>query len=126
VLEVVGIGDQGNKPVKEFSLGMKQRLAIARAILTNPELLILDEPINGLDPQGIIEIRELLLRINRENGTTILISSHILSEISKMADTIGVIDKGTMLKEFSMTEIVNQGIELESYYLGLLKGGVVL
>ncbi len=123
---MVGIGDQGNKPVKEFSLGMKQRLAIARAILTNPELLILDEPINGLDPQGIIEIRELLLRINRENGTTILISSHILSEISKMADTIGVIDKGTMLKEFSMTEIVNQGIELESYYLGLLKGGVVL
>ncbi len=126
VLEMVGIGDQGNKPVKEFSLGIKQRLAIARAILTNPELLILDEPINGLDPQGITEIRELLLRINRENGTTILISSHILSEISKMADTIGVIDKGIMLKEFSMTEIVNQGIELESYYLGLLKGGAVL
>ncbi|NFP93060.1 ABC transporter ATP-binding protein [Clostridium sporogenes] len=126
VLDMTGIRNQGDKPVKEFSLGMKQRLALARAILTNPELLILDEPINGLDPQGIIEIRELLLQINRENGTTILISSHILSEMAKIADRIGVIDKGIILKEISMTEIVDKGIELESYYLELLKGGSAL
>lgn len=83
-----------NKPAKKFSLGMKQRFALARAFLTRPDLLILDKPINGLDPQGIIGIRELLLRINREYHTSIFISSHILDEVSKIADTIGVIDKG--------------------------------
>lgn len=85
-----------NKPAKKFSLGMKQRFALARAFLTRPDLLILDEPINGLDPQGIIGIRELLLRINREHHTSIFISSHILDEVSKIADTIGVIDKGAI------------------------------
>ncbi|WP_315118211.1 ATP-binding cassette domain-containing protein [uncultured Clostridium sp.] len=122
VLALTGIGDTGEKPVKNFSLGMKQRLALARAILTEPEILILDEPINGLDPKGIMEIREMLLKINQENGTTIFISSHILSEIAKMADTIGIIDKGVLLAEVSMTEILEKGIDLEAYYLKLLEG----
>ena len=122
-LSLIGLEDVGKKAVKHFSLGMKQRLAIARAILTRPALLILDEPINGLDPQGIIEIRELLLRINREFRTTILISSHILDELSKIAHTIGVIDKGSMIAEISMNEIREQGIDLETYYLELIKGG---
>lgn len=119
-----GLAEVMNKPVKKFSLGMKQRLALARAFLTRPDLLILDEPINGLDPQGIIETRELLLRINREYHTSIFISSHILDELSKIADTIGVIDKGAMIAEISMSEIKQKGIELETYYLDLLKGGV--
>ena len=97
-LSLLGISETGNKAVGKFSLGMKQRLALARAFLTRPELLILDEPINGLDPQGIIHIRELLLRINKEHGTSILISSHILDELSKIADTIGMIDHGAMLE----------------------------
>lgn len=121
-LLLFGLSGVMNKPVKNFSLGMKQRLALARAFLTRPELLILDEPINGLDPQGIIEIRELLFRINREFQTSILISSHILDELSKLADTIGVIDKGSMIAEISMAEIRQQGVNLETYYLDLLQG----
>ena len=122
-LSLLGISETGNKAVGKFSLGMKQRLALARAFLTRPELLILDEPINGLDPQGIIHIRELLLRINKEHGTSILISSHILDELSKIADTIGMIDHGAMLVEISMDEICKKGIGLEDYYLDLLGGG---
>lgn len=124
ILSLFGLLEVMNKPVKNFSLGMKQRLALARSFLARPELLILDKPINGLDPQGIIETRELLLRINREYHTSIFISSHILDELSKIADTIGVIDKGTMIAEISMSEIKEKGIELETYYLDLLKGGV--
>ena len=82
-----------------------------------------DEPINGLDPQGIIEVRGLLLRINHEYHTSILISSHILDELSKIADTIGIINHGTMLAEISMKELTAKGTDLESYYLGLLGGG---
>jgi ABC-2 type transport system ATP-binding protein len=123
-LSLFGISETGNKPVKNYSLGMKQRLALARAFLAKPELLILDEPINGLDPQGIIEIRELMLRINREYHTTIFISSHILDELSKIADTIGIIDNGSMLAEISMAEIKSRGIDLETFYLDLLKGAV--
>ncbi len=122
-LSLLGIAETGNKAIGKFSLGMKQRLALARAMLTKPDLLILDEPINGLDPQGIIEVRELLLRINREYHTSILISSHILDELSKIADTIGIIDHGAMLAEVSMKELTAKGIGLESYYLGLLGGG---
>lgn len=122
-LSMLGIAETGKKAVGKFSLGMKQRLALARAMLTKPELLILDEPINGLDPQGIIEVRDLLLRINHEYHTSILISSHILDELSKIADTIGIIDHGAMLAEVSMKELTAKGIDLESYYLGLLGGG---
>ena len=122
-LVMLGLSETNGKMVGKFSLGMKQRLAIARAFLTRPELLILDEAINGLDPQGILEVRELLQQINREYHTSILISSHILDELSKIADTIGIIDHGSMLAELSMTEIEEKGISLETYYLELLGGG---
>ncbi len=105
-----------NKKVQELSLGMKQRLAIARALVTEPDLLVLDEPINGLDPFGIQELRELLLQINREQGTTIFISSHIISEIESICDTIGFIHHGEIIKEMSMTEIEKESkqyIEIE-------------
>ena len=123
VLELVNLQNIEGKAVSQYSLGMKQRLALARAFLTRPELLILDEPINGLDPQGILEVRELLRQINREYHTSILISSHILDELSKIADTIGIIDHGSMLAEISMAEIEKKGMNLETYYLELLGGG---
>ena len=104
VLEMVNL-HTGGKPVKEFSLGMKQRLGIARAIITKPELLILDEPINGLDPIGIKEIRELFRILCKEYGITILVSSHILGEIEQLADTIGVINNGKLIKEISMDQL---------------------
>lgn len=121
-LQMAEISDTGNKKVKNFSLGMKQRLAIARAILTDPEILILDEPINGLDPKGISDMRELLIKINKERGTTILISSHILSEMEKIANTIGIINNGIILEEMSMSDITAKNINLEEYYLQLLEG----
>jgi len=97
VLRVVGLGDVNKKTVKNFSLGMKQRLAIALALLPDPELLILDEPSNGLDPAGIVELRHLIKKLNREHGMTILISSHLLGEIEKMVTHVGIIYKGKML-----------------------------
>ncbi|WP_055666639.1 ABC transporter ATP-binding protein [Desnuesiella massiliensis] len=104
-LELVNLKDINSKAVKEFSLGMKQRLGIARAIVTKPELLILDEPINGLDPIGIKEIRNLFKMLCKEYGMTMLISTHILGEIEQIADTIGVINKGRLLEEVSMNVI---------------------
>lgn len=100
-LKIVSLYDAKDKKFKNFSLGMKQRLGIALAIINNPEILILDEPINGLDPMGIIEIRNLLKRLAHEFGTTIIISSHILSEIEEIADVIGVINDGILLEETS-------------------------
>lgn len=105
VLDMVDLKGVDNKPVGEFSLGMKQRLGIARAMITSPKLLILDEPINGLDPIGIKQIRQLLMKLKSTCGTTILISSHIIAEIEQLADTIGVIDQGILTKEVSMSEI---------------------
>ncbi len=122
-LSLLGIAETGNKDEGKFSLGMKQRLALARAMLTKPDLLILDEPINGLDPQGIIEVRELLLRINHEYHTSILISSHILDELSNIANTMGISVHRIKLVEISMKELTAKGINLESYYLGLVGGG---
>lgn len=104
-LETVGLGDTGKRKVRQFSLGMKQRLGIATAFLGNPELLVLDEPINGLDPEGIREIRQTLQRLNQEYGITILISSHILGELSKIATHYGIIRGGTMIKEISAEEL---------------------
>src|SRR6187549_640680 len=97
VLNIVGLEDTGKKTTKKFSLGMKQRLAIALALLPDPELLILDEPANGLDPAGIIELRELIKTLNKTHGMTILISSHLLAEVEKIVTHIGIIFKGKML-----------------------------
>ena len=104
-LDLVNLHNVENKKVKDFSLGMKQRLGIARAILTKPELLILDEPINGLDPIGIRELRDLFKMLCKEYGITLLVSSHILGEMEQMADTIGVIQNGKLIKEVSMKSI---------------------
>ncbi|MCY8859395.1 ABC transporter ATP-binding protein [Bacillus atrophaeus] len=111
VLGMVNLKNIEGKAVKTFSLGMKQRLGIARAIITKPELLILDEPINGLDPVGIKEIRHLFQVLSKEYGMTLLISSHMLSEIEQIADTIGVIRDGRLLEEVSMDKIRGQNTE---------------
>ncbi|RYY65137.1 MAG: ATP-binding cassette domain-containing protein [Chitinophagaceae bacterium] len=105
VLEIVGLADTGKKTAKRFSLGMKQRLSIALALLPNPELLILDEPSNGLDPAGIIELRALIKKLNAEHGMTILISSHLLGEIEKMVSHVGIIYKGRMLFQGPLAEL---------------------
>ena len=105
LLKLVGLEDTGKKRAKRFSLGMKQRLGIAIALAGDPDFLVLDEPTNGLDPQGIIEMRELILRLNRERQITVLISSHILDELSRLATHYGIIDKGCMVKELSAEEL---------------------
>lgn len=105
LLKLVGLEDVGKKKAKHFSLGMKQRLGIAIALCGNPDFLVLDEPINGLDPQGIIEMRELILKLNRERQITVMISSHILDELSRLATHYGFIDSGCMVKEISAEEL---------------------
>ena len=108
LLKLVGLSDVGNKKAGKFSLGMRQRLGIAIALAGNPDILILDEPINGLDPEGIIDIRELILKLNKEKNITILISSHYLDELSKIATHYGFVDKGKMKKEISKDELINK------------------
>lgn len=105
LLKLVGLENVGRKKAKNFSLGMRQRLGIAVALCVNPDFLVLDEPINGLDPQGIIEMRELILKLNREKGITVLISSHILDELAKLATHYGFIDGGKMVREMSAEEL---------------------
>ncbi len=105
-MEILNLADASDKPVKRYSLGMKQRLGIARAILCRPELVILDEPTNGLDPAGMKQIRDLFKMLCTEYGMTLMISSHLLPEIESIADTVGVIHHGKMMKEISMKEIM--------------------
>ena len=104
-MEMLDLADAANKPVKRYSLGMKQRLGIARAILCRPELVVLDEPTNGLDPAGMKQIRDLFRMLCTEYGMTLMISTHLLPEIESIADTVGVINHGKMIKEISMKEI---------------------
>lgn len=108
LLKLVGLENTGKKKAKNFSLGMRQRLGIAVSLAGSPDFLMLDEPINGLDPEGIIEIRELILKLNRENGITILISSHILDELAKVATHFGFIDKGKIVKEITAAELEHE------------------
>lgn len=108
LLNLVGLEGTGKKKAKNFSLGMKQRLGIAISLASNPDFLILDEPINGLDPQGIIEIRELILKLNKERGITILISSHYLDELSKIATHYGFLDSGSIIQEITNEELMKK------------------
>lgn len=128
VLKMVGLNTNNisTKKVRDFSLGMKQRLGLARAFLSKPKLLILDEPINGLDPIGIKEIRELILDINQKYGTSILISSHIISEIDKIASVVGIIDEGRMVEETTI-EIMRDktGGNIENYFYQSILGGTI-
>ena len=105
ILKLVGLSNTGKKKAKHFSLGMRQRLGIAFSLVGDPEFLVLDEPINGLDPQGIMEVREMILKLNREKGITILISSHILDELSRLATHYGFIEQGRCIKEMSADEL---------------------
>jgi ABC-2 type transport system ATP-binding protein len=123
LLETAGLADTGKKKVRDFSLGMKQRLALGLVLVGDPDFLLLDEPANGLDPEGIIEMRELLLRLSHENGKTILISSHILSELSRLATHYGFINNGVLIKETSAADIqAEDDAGLEAYYIRLMGG----
>lgn len=108
LLKLVGLSNVGKKKVKDFSLGMKQRLGIAIALLGNPEFLVLDEPINGLDPAGIKEVRDVILKLNKEKGITFLISSHLLDELSKVVTKYGIINNGCLLEEVSSKDLIDR------------------
>lgn len=123
-LQMVGLSDVGEKAVSKFSLGMRQRLGMARALIHQPKIMILDEPINGLDPMGIKAMRELFLRLTKEKGMTILISGHILSEIEHIADKIGVIVNGKMVCESDLEQIkAEHKGSLEDYFFSVMSGG---
>jgi len=120
-LEQVGLSRTGRKPVAKFSMGMKQRLGIARAMLHNPDCLLLDEPINGLDPVGIQEVRDILLAL-AERGTAILISSHILSEMEQLAHRVGILAQGKIVEEFSPSMMRAQyGEDFEKYVIDIMR-----
>lgn len=119
LLESVGLRATDKKKVKHFSVGMKQRLGIALALAGDPELVLLDEPINGLDPQGIAEIREIITKLNKDRGITFIISSHILGELSKIATCYGIIEKGELKKQILKTELTE---DLEEYFFNLTGG----
>lgn len=123
VLKMVRLGGIDNRAVSKFSLGMRARLAIARAIIHNPKVLILDEPVNGLDPQGIREMRDLFTRLTHEYGMTILLSSHILGEVAHIADTVGILANGIVASQSNMSDIKAQYPNgLEDYYFEVTGG----
>jgi len=123
-LQLVGLDDEvKHKKASELSMGMKQRLALGRAMLCKPEILILDEPINGLDPKGVMDIRKLLLMLQAQ-GVTILISSHIIAELEKIVNRIGIIHNGVFIEELTMKQIQTDGIDLEAHFVNILSGGV--
>lgn len=123
-LQMVGLPDIDEKAVSKFSLGMRQRLGIARALIHRPEILILDEPVNGLDPMGIKEVRELFVRLAKEHGMTILLSSHILNEIEHIADKVGVIVDGRIVCESNLAQIKTEYKgSLEDYFFTIMSGG---
>ena len=121
-LELVGLGNQKQKKAKHLSLGMKQRLALATALLHDPKILILDEPTNGLDPMGIIAFRQLLLKLNADNNISIIISSHILNELEHIATHYGFLHNGKLLKEISSSDISKSADSLEQYYKKIMEG----
>jgi ABC-type multidrug transport system ATPase subunit len=123
IVHTVGLEDCGRKIVKDFTLGMTQRLKLAIALLGEPDILILDEPSNGLDPDGIVELRKLLLGLSRSNGVTLLISSHILSELEQLVTRIGILHNGEIVKELSTHDILQNGMSLEKFYMQYTKRG---
>ena len=122
LLSFVGLGDIDKKKVGKFSLGMKQRLGIAMALIGNPEVILLDEPTNSLDPQGIMEIRNLILKVNAERGVTIIVSSHALDELSKYATDFLFMKKGKIIKEMKVEELLSQSTNssIDEYYLSII------
>jgi ABC-type multidrug transport system ATPase subunit len=122
-LQIVGLQDCKNKSVRNFSQGMTQRLKLGMALLDEPNILFLDEPLNGLDPDGIAELRELLLHLNRARGISILISSHILSELEHLAACFGILHDGEIIKEVFIQDILQSGATLEQVYMQSTKGG---
>jgi len=124
ILQLIGLDQEvKNKKARDLSMGMKQRLALGRAILCQPEILVLDEPINGLDPKGVMDVRELLLKLKAE-GMTVLISSHIIAELEKIVDRIGIIHQGVFVEELTMTQIQTDEIDLEAHFIEILSGGM--
>lgn len=121
-LETVGLPFRDKKLFREYSLGMKQRLGLANALLHHPQLLILDEPTNGLDPIGIAEIRDFLKTLCKDHGKTLLVSSHILSEIDLLADDIGILDRGVLLEECSIKTLKEKNDNLENYFKTITGG----
>lgn len=118
-LQWVRLADAANKRVRHYSLGMKQRLAIAMALLSEPELLLLDEPVNGLDPAGMLEIRELLMELNRQRGVTIFVSSHLLHEVEKMCTHIGIIHKGSMRFEGTLQQLEASAVSARTLLISI-------
>lgn len=126
LLKLVDLHNVGKKKVKNYSLGMKQRLGVAMALIGNPKLLILDEPINGLDPQGIAEMRKLILKLNKENKITVIISSHILDELSKLVTSYGILEQGQLIYENSSAKLEEEckkkNVTLEEFYFQITGG----